>query len=1131
MARQPDPAAAERPAQAVSDDAVAALLAEGAYDRAESLAEIHFALAQKTFGPSLQAARAADVYVKVLCLNGKGSTDRTYQIAYEALQIKQQAPRADDADLVVSETNFGNTLIERAKYQDAIVVLRQALAKLERAGQPALDLTTVLDSLGRALNLVDRGQESVDILARSLRLKEANAPDDNLEMARTLREMGFGLQILGDYAKARPVLSRAMALEELQLTTHPDFVETLLMWWRQLWFEGDVQGSRDVAYRAIEAAQASLRPGHPAIAASFDKLGLAVAEMGDVALGRHYLELALDIGQQTLSAQSREVADYLNDLALPTFEAGEYVKARSLFERAEQAYKSSLGPDNPRVAQALLNLGIVDEELGDYATTKADYQQALAIWEHALGPAHPFLAIALDNLADVNRREGSPAVALTLLQRALAIRMAALGATHRDVARTLDEMATTLLQMGDADSADALTVRALRTLEGIETPPSRDLADAYIKLGTVQLRRGSSSDARQSFSRALEIRRKAFGLGHPASAEAQAGLAESLAKVGDYPAALQDAVEAERTGREHLRLILQSLPERESLNYASTRPKSLDVVLSLIERSPDSVEAGEDAIIRSRTLVLDEMALRRAFVHDGTADLKEAGTRLAAAEQRLANLVVRGPQSRATNYVQLVDDARHDREVAARALADRSPEFRNENAQIQIGLDDVRSALPTDGALVSYARYEQLPLEPSASGAPGAAVPSYVALIIAGGERVVAVNLGPAAPIDALIGRWRASAVSQRPDAAGSRKTGAKLRELIWDPIASHIGRAKIVFLVTDGSLSLVPFDGLPVDNGKYLAETAPVVHYLTAERDLARLETKAQKIGKGMLAIGGPAFDDRTVFNSQVRRSSTQEQSATSPVAGSFRSGCGNLQDMTFEPLYGSLQEVRDLKRLWTSLPAYDREAELLVGRAATEHALKIDAPGHRVVHLATHGFFFGDDCQPTIGGRRAVGGLVVHHNGARASTRPLVDDPLLMTGLAFAGANRRAAAATNEDDGILTGEEVAAMNLDGVEWVVLSACDTGLGQITRDEGVVGLRRAFQVAGARSIIMSLWPVEDVGTRSWMRTLYKERFENGRGTAEAVRLANLSALQSRRSKGQSTNPFYWAAFISAGDWR
>jgi CHAT domain-containing protein/tetratricopeptide (TPR) repeat protein len=947
-------------------------------------------------------------------------------------------------------------------------------------------------------------------------------------MARTLREMGFAWQIMGEYAKARPPLSRAITLEELQLTTHPDFVETLLMWCRQLWFEGDVQGSRDVAYRAIEVAQASLRPGHPAIAASFDKLGLTVAAMGDVGLARQYEEFALDIGQQTFGPQSRQIAAQLNDLAVVTNAAFDHVTARTLYERAEQAFESSVGPDNPLVADTLLNIGNVNEELGEYATTKADYQKALAIWEHAYTPTHPFVAHALSRLAAVNRREGNPGVALTLLQRAMAIRMSALGATHPDVARTLDEMAITLLQMGDVDGAEVLTVRALRTWEGVEAPPSRDLADAYDFLGHVQLRRGSPSDARQSFSRALEIR-KPFGLADLGYANAQVGLAESLAKVGDYPAALQHAVEAERTGREHLRMILRSLPEHESLNYAALRPKSLDVVLSLISRSPDAVEAGADGIIRSRALVLDEMARRRAFAQVGTADVKEAWAHLATAEQRLANLVVRGPQSRARNYVQLVDDARHDREVAALALADRSPEFRNESAQIQMGLDDVRRALPTDGALISYTRYEQLTLGQSPSGASDATVPSYVALIIAGGERVTAVNLGPAAPIDALVRRWRANTVNQRhADAAGSRNTGAKLRELIWDPIASHIGKAKIIFLVTDGSLSLVPFDGLPVDGGKYLAETAPVVHYLTAERDLAKLETKAPKVGNGILALGGPAFNDKTVF-SQARTSSTQERVATRPTAGSFRSGCANLQDMTFPPLSGSLQEARDLDRMWTSLPASDNNSELLVGRAATEHALKVDAPGHRVVHLATHGFFFGDDCQPTVGGERAVGGLVVHHNGDR--THPVVDDPLLMTGLAFAGANRRAAAATNEDDGILTGEEVAAMNLDGVEWVVLSACDTGLGQITRDEGVVGLRRAFQVAGARSIIMSLWPVEDQGTRLWMQTLYKERFENGRGTAEAVRLANLSALKSRRSKGQSTNPFYWAAFISAGDWR
>ncbi len=142
-----------------------------------------------------------------------------------------------------------------------------------------------------------------------------------------------------------------------------------------------------------------------------------------------------------------------------------------------------------------------------------------------------------------------------------------------------------------------------------------------------------------------------------------------------------------------------------------------------------------------------------------------------------------------------------------------------------------------------------------------------------------------------------------------------------------------------------------------------------------------------------------------------------------------------------------------------------------------------------------------------------------------------MLLSGLVLAGANHRGAAGFDEDDGILTAEEIAAMDLSGVEWAVLSACDTGVGEIENGEGVFGLRRAFQVAGARTLIMSLWSVEDQATRVWMHALYEGRLLKGFGTAEAVREASLRALRDRREKGQSTHPFFWGAFIAAGDWR
>jgi CHAT domain-containing protein len=183
--------------------------------------------------------------------------------------------------------------------------------------------------------------------------------------------------------------------------------------------------------------------------------------------------------------------------------------------------------------------------------------------------------------------------------------------------------------------------------------------------------------------------------------------------------------------------------------------------------------------------------------------------------------------------------------------------------------------------------------------------------------------------------------------------------------------------------------------------------------------------------------------------------------------------------------------------------------------------------VHLATHGFFLSSGCVAGRGNARGVGGLV----SADAVAAAELENPLLLSGLAMAGANRSSRRSVDQDDGILTAEEIAGLDLQDTEWAVLSACDTGLGEIRAGEGVFGLRRAFQIAGARTVIMSLWSVDDEATRVWMRALYNGRLARRLDTADAVREASLSVLRQRRAAHQSTHPFYWAAFVAAGDWR
>jgi CHAT domain-containing protein len=181
----------------------------------------------------------------------------------------------------------------------------------------------------------------------------------------------------------------------------------------------------------------------------------------------------------------------------------------------------------------------------------------------------------------------------------------------------------------------------------------------------------------------------------------------------------------------------------------------------------------------------------------------------------------------------------------------------------------------------------------------------------------------------------------------------------------------------------------------------------------------------------------------------------------------------------------------------------------------------------VATHGFFLGTACEEAGDGKRAID---VVPAPARKATLVAEELALVQSGLAFAGANRAVPAADGED-GILTAEEVAAMDLRGVEWMVLSGCDTGVGRIRSGEGVLGMRRAFQVAGAGAIVMSLWPVDDAATRQWMQVLYRARYRDGSSSTDAVRSADAAILRDRRAHQQSVHPFYWAGFVVSGSWR
>ncbi len=566
-----------------------------------------------------------------------------------------------------------------------------------------------------------------------------------------------------------------------------------------------------------------------------------------------------------------------------------------------------------------------------------------------------------------------------MLERALAIRERSLGPQHRDVARTLADLASTLSDVGRPARAQTLAIRAVEIWERLGAPDAPEFATVLALYAKLQATRGDGAAARAYYERALAIRARTFGTSHPLYAEAQAGLAVALAATGDRAAALEAALAAETTGRDHLRVMLRSLPERQGLNYAAARPRGQDLILSLSGSPPEAIPAALDEVIRSRALVLDEIAARQGAAHAASDRERPARAALTAAQQRLANLTVRGPGPLSpAQYAAVLDEARQESEQAEQALAEVSGDFSQQRRRDQVGLDAVAAALSPDTALVSLVRYDRQVFTPpsGASSVDRAArralrtVPSYLAFVVRSSGTPAAVPLGPAAALEALVAQWRldireeaiAPLEPSETPARSSRTSGLAVRRLVWDRLRPLLGDARTVFIVPDGVLSLVPFAALPTGARSYLLETGPVIHYLSAERDLVAPPPPGNR-GRGLLAVGGPSFNDRTALRATVPALITPPSNSPAPVMRGTSSACGSLQSVRFEPLTGTLQEIRDLSRLWDRYAALDTTADaarVFTGRGATETAFKREARRYRVLHLATHGFFLSTPARP---------------------------------------------------------------------------------------------------------------------------------------------------------------------------
>jgi len=1005
------------------------------------------------------------------------------------------------------------------------------------AGEDSLEVAAVLDVLVEALWREGKTDEATLALARrALSIKTERLGDASLELAPSLRNLGEALRRAREYDEAGRQFERAVqVVESARGADHPDLALHLRDLGNLQLTLGEYQQALESYERALALKERQLGAADPELVAYVYNISITLRRLGRFADARPYVERALTLKQREADPDPRTLAAIRNGLGVLLWETGDYAGARSEFERVLEIRVQKLGEDHIEVSNALNNLGRLLVDTGDYVGARSHHTRALAIRQERLDPEDPRIAQSLQNLGTLLVEMGHYEEARAPLEAALEVRVRLYGEMDSRVANTLRSLAELSSNSGDLKGAESLHHRAIAILGETLDVNHPEYAWHLQGLGRICEDRGELAKALKIYLEVLGIREATLGSRHPRVAETASRLARTQARTGNEEAAFEQALRAEQLSREHLILTARTLPEREALRYAGVRSSGLDVALSLLgaESNPARIEQAWDALIRSRALVLDEMAARhRATLRPADPAIAALHDEFREATWELAKLTVRGVGSDPEGYREKWVQARHRRERAERQLAEHSQPFREEMSSRRVGLSDVAERLPARAGLVAFALYGQYDFDADR----GEPTPSYLAFVLRPGERRFVVEpLGPAARIDGAVRRWKAEAAqgAWRTDRSQAQAEGAyidvagALRSLIWDPLQSHLDDVETVFIVPDSALNLVGFYALPDRDGRYLIEHDLLVHYLAAERDLVRLDDP-REAGRGLLAVGGPDFNSKRSFSALATQARLEPKAETGGGATPGRRPvCSDFSSLRFADLPEADREAREIAGLWTA--GSTREALRLSGEEATEAAFKRRAPGRQVVHLATHGFFIRPGCIAAGEGSRGIGGLAGKPGGP-ARDRP-AENPLLLSGLVLAGANHRDVARASEEDGILTAEEIAALDLSSVEWAVLSACDTGVGEIQAGEGVFGLRRAFQVAGAATTIMSLWSVEDSATRAWMQELYEARLNEGLDSAGAVRQASLQLLRRSQREGAGSHPFSWGGWVAAGDYR
>ncbi|MEM7106392.1 MAG: CHAT domain-containing tetratricopeptide repeat protein [Bacteroidota bacterium] len=820
---------------------------------------------------------------------------------------------------------------------------------------------------------------------------------------------------------------------------------------------------------------------------SIDDLGVIHHHKGDLGKAKEYLLASVENGRKYLPPGHSDLGLRLNNLGMLYRDLGEYEKAIPLFPEAIEAVRNGLGEEHVYYGILLNNHALIHEHLGQYEEAIEILKTALEITELTVGKEHYKYGIRLHNIGANYNQLFQFDTAITYLEASSKVLKAALGEQHYIYGNSLRELSSAYASIGRYNDAIQLINKVETIFINSIGKETVEYIVMLIDAGAIYAKSETPEKALPRFTEAIELTNHVLGYYHSYSSRAYHHLARTQTLIGQYEAANESYLAMIEMDRVKIRKLFGKMSEKDQISMAVDINDGLSDYLSFLKNHPheneDLIIAYEHTILQKGLALGNRMLMMETLRRTSDSILQQNLEEWNDLTSKLSAEYLLPSNNRSADFENMVNEA----EVLELALIQRSVAFR-EASEI-ISLEDISGVLGKDEAAIEfvYAKHS------------GEEAGDYLAFIIKGdGTPISLLSIFSENEIQSLRSTRKLYNWSSNSDFTN-------LNELIWKPIANELGSVKRLYYAPAGILHKINFSAIPISETSTIGESFQL-HRLGSTRHLAFRSQENVRQGNEAVLFGGIEYDH--VRNGEtISREIASFQGNTNAERG-FLAEDGSM--MPFEYLEWTAKETDNLaEQLYTKNWRVSQNRGFMASEPAFK-SIGVRGLSPRVIHLSTHGYFFSKPANNTV--------------SSEAGGFRYAENPMIRAGLAMAGANEvwlGGSLDAGKDDGVLTAYEIAKMDLSNTELVVLSACETGLGDLVNNEGIFGLQRAFRIAGAKYVLMSLWNVKDQQTYEFMTAFY-DGFLSGKPIPEAYQAAQ-NTLKSRYM--HPFNPSLWAGFV------